>query len=148
MKQSKREWSRVVLPSIALLLLVAGAGCAAPDEQVSGGSSATGTLAWERAYVVVVFLETNTTADHTYHVSVWQNGTVVDSREARSMAGFPFRTFVMGPSVQAYEAVVRIRENSTELGSKTVRPQDCPSGEVAATIVATDSGATIKAACN
>jgi len=130
---------------IVCLFVLAGCVTDPADPRPTSSAVASG---WERAYIVTVFLETDTSSDHEYVVSVVQNGTVVESREAQAMADFPFRTIVMSPRVDAFDALVRIDESGGQLASKNVQPQLCSSGEVAATITAKDSGATITAACN
>jgi hypothetical protein len=139
-RTAKTTECRIALACIAFLL----AGCTTSP----GSAPVVNGTTVEKAYVVTVFLDTNTKQEHAYTISVVQAGNVVESRTSNPPADFPFHSAVMSPSVEGADAVVRIQENGAELGSKTVQPQNCPSGEVAVTITATDAAASITAKCS
>ena len=119
-----------------LVAMALFAGCAAP------------LVGFERVFVVTVFLESDTSTDREYTISVFEDGALVESREATSLADLPFRSMVMSPSVEGQRTTVGVEAASQVLVHGPVDPRSCPTGEIVVTIFASDAGATMKVACN
>ena len=131
------------LPVLALLLVLPG--CTQPD---ASGNPATAGL--ERAYAVTVFADTDVGQDRRFVAKVTQADRDVATRDFEAKAGFPFHTILFSPSVQKGPALVSVEEPTTgATAQKTVRPDQCASGEVAVTVtVRGEAAPAIASACN